>query len=182
MILLKPLAVAFCTAITALNTRAESVDDDLPTLHFFDEDFAPRLAPKEDILDSLVDTRIPRKCRDDIKEGKSNYKECNEWMKANPGFTIPTQEPTMEPTPFFHVSSSFKDDTVMEVKLKPTDDTFIEVWRNKEALGSKEKLKIEKKFKELEERCDLQVKEIFALRKVVSVYPEMRDKYCQTFF
>lgn len=143
MILLKPLAVAFCTAITALNTRAESVDDDLPTLHFFDEDFAPRLAPKEDILDSLVDTRIPRKCRDDIKEGKSNYKECNEWMKANPGFTIPTQEPTMEPTPFFHVSSSFKDDTVMEVKLKPTDDTFIEVWRNKEALGSKEKLKID---------------------------------------
>ncbi len=49
-------------------------------------------------------------------------------------------------------------------------------------LLNKEKLKIEKKFKELEERCDLQVKEIFALRKVVSVYPEMRDKYCQTFF
>ena len=143
MILLKPFAIAIFTAITALNTHAES-DDDLPTLHFFDEEFAPRLAPEEDELDSLIGTRVPRKCRDDIAKGKlSKHKECMEWMKANPGFTISTGEPTMEPTPFFHVSSSFKDDTVMQVKLKPMDDTFIEVWRNKEALGHKEKLKID---------------------------------------
>ena len=52
----------------------------------------------------------------------------------------------MAPTPFFHISSSLKDDTVdpvMEVKLKPVDDTFIEVWRPDEPLGDKEKLKID---------------------------------------
>lgn len=48
-------------------------------------------------------------------------------------------------------------------------------------LLNKEKLKAEHKYKELLEKSEQQVREIFALRKVVSVYPEMRDKYSQTY-
>jgi hypothetical protein len=144
MLLLKPITIAICTALTASNAHAQS-DDNIPTnLHFFDSSFELRHSKDSDDFTSLAGTRIPRKCSDDIAKGKSlKSPECIEWIKANPDFNIPTMEPTTTaPTPFFHVSSSFKD-SVMEVKLKPVDDTFIEVWRPNEPLGYKEKLKID---------------------------------------
>lgn len=149
MHLLKPLSIAICTGIAALT--AAQADDDTPTnLHFFDENFEVRhaKADSDDFTNSLANTRIPHKCIDDITKGKaSKSRECDEWIKANPDFGLPSSEPTTAaPTPFFHVSSTFKEtatDSVMEVKLKPTDDTFIEVWRPDEPLGDREKLKID---------------------------------------
>jgi hypothetical protein len=144
---LKHFAIVICTALV----HGES-DDGFPTeLHFFDENFEPRLAKGEsdDITSSsdkqLAGSSMPKKCID-AKGKAAKTRECVEWMKANPDFR-PTSEPTtLAPTPSFHITSSLKegeDDPAVEVKLKPTDDTFIEVWRPDEPLGSKEKLKID---------------------------------------
>ena len=145
MLLWKPLSIAICTALTAFHADAQSDDDTPIPLQFFDQDFEVRRGTDDDA--PLADTRIPRKCIDDMVKGKAAKRECREWFMANPDFSIPTSEPTtMAPTPFFHISSSLKGDTVdpvMEVKLKPVDDTFIEVWRPDEPLGGKEKLKID---------------------------------------
>ncbi|KAL7518417.1 hypothetical protein ACHAWX_003258 [Stephanocyclus meneghinianus] len=152
MILLNHI-LAICICLMARNTQqqlahAQSDDDYVTTLHFFDENFAVRHGKEKLASDDFIGSSIPPKCIDYLTKGKSSKsRDCIQWMTANPDFGLPTTEPTTTaPTPFFHVSSTFDSveaDPVIEVKLKPVDDTFIELWRPDAPLGTKEKLKID---------------------------------------
>ena len=101
----------------------------------------------------LKGTPLPKKCEDEINDGRQFSKFCATWLQVNDDFTMPTHSPSTfpsaAPTPFYKVqSSTFIGDNErlsLAVDIFSSDDTFIETFRPGTPLGDKTNLKIDSK-------------------------------------
>eukprot|EP00986_Skeletonema_menzelii_P019886 scaffold29495_cov211-Skeletonema_menzelii.AAC.2 len=119
------------TVVDAVN--ASSAPTNSPTIH------------------PLKGTPLPKKCENEINEGRSLSKFCTEWLEVNDDFIMPThfpsEAPSAAPSPFFNIKSSTliseNDRVSLVFDISPVDDTFIELFRPDISLGDKSNLKID---------------------------------------
>jgi hypothetical protein len=99
----------------------------------------------------LKGTPLPKKCEDDINNGRALSKFCTTWLEVNDDFIMPThspsEAPSEAPSPFYKVeSSTFVDDNdrpSLVLDISAVDDTFIELFRPDIPLGDKTNVKID---------------------------------------
>ena len=119
------------TVVDAVN--ASSAPTNSPTIH------------------PLKGTPLPKRCENEINEGRPLSKFCTKWLEINDDFIMPThfpsEAPSAAPSPFYNIKSSTSisdnDHVSLVVDISPVDDTFIELFRSETVLGSKSNLKID---------------------------------------
>ncbi len=125
-----------------------NVDSEFEFALIIDSSTAPSDSPA---VHPLKGTPLPKRCENDINNGRPLTKFCTKWLEVNDDFIMPTHSPSgspsAAPSASYNVNSSTfvgdNDRLSLVVDISPVDDTFIESFRPNIPLGDKSNLKID---------------------------------------